>query len=287
MAKALADSLASFKDAIDSHMQQLSQMREGIVQALQHQRPPAVMLANECAIPFCDREGTDAALVPMCTNGHRMHWHCLEDLIRTSAADDGSGDIDELEVDNARVCPLCRDDHIRKVLFLGECVDGKRRRLGESQEPPTPILVRVTQPMPPSPPNPIQIDDDDDEDEDEDEIDRMFRSVEDEVSDTVSSSESESDGEHDAIRNNNSGSRKRPRAELTLPTTRGRPRVQITLPRANNNNNNNNTRLPRGFTYGTSTTSRGSTFPMHINNAHRGRRMGTTNRVVTPRRNNQ
>lgn len=63
-----------------------------------------------CAIPMCDYEHvTSEKLVPVCSNGHRMHWPCLDAMIRHASTNPQQGE---------RVCPLCRDDYLERICSI-------------------------------------------------------------------------------------------------------------------------------------------------------------------------
>jgi hypothetical protein len=62
-----------------------------------------------CAVPMCGHEDTDNdhVLVPMCTNGHKMHWECLAAMLRSAC-----------QTKTRRSCPLCRDDYLERLKEL-------------------------------------------------------------------------------------------------------------------------------------------------------------------------
>jgi hypothetical protein len=226
--------------------------------------PPA---KKECAVTFCGREDcAEAALVPVCSSGHVMHWRCVQDFVKT-AIKNNSDDYNEVEIQIA--CPLCRDDFLGKLVYLLRCIatgDSDDEDEGEqASEDPAPQLTR-----------------DDDEDEDfrafslslallgtDPDMDEDSSSSSSSSSDSTESSEGEEEEEEAA-------SRKRPPPPPPPETTEERRpivRRRVTA----TTESESVAGPPPNFTYSVDTEAPAENFDMHIRSEAR---QGTGSRVL-------
>lgn len=257
----MAHSFFNWVDKVTTDMRAQVEKYRADVERLEHSAAPP---AKECAVTFCGREDcAEAALVPVCSSGHVMHWKCVEDFVKT-AIKNNSDDYNDVEIQIA--CPLCRDDFLGKLVYLIRCI-------AADENDPTPEPEQHAQQQH------GEGEDDDDDDDDEDDFRAFSLSLallgsdpvdDDDDSTSTSSSSSESSEEEEA-----QTTRKR-QSEPPAETEERRPIVRrrvITV----SDDDGSSAAPPPNFTYDVDTEAPAESFDMHIRSEAR---QGTGSRVI-------
>jgi len=101
---------------------------------------------DTCSISFCgEDEGLE--LVPMCSNGHKIHWACLGRLLEHSLKSGNGNDASAhlcAQLESFPKCPQCRDDYLERLLRMGlMCFISAQVSQHQSQQ------LRRRRPLPP------------------------------------------------------------------------------------------------------------------------------------------